>query len=259
MNTTIIGLLILAGVAVLAAGAYIAQTIEKNREARRMQIRELRSKSRRASNMAAGIPAAFLPDNLRQFLISYALTQNYSILELEGDAAARTAIQELNQLQQAEHQHQLDQAKPVFNDINAAKRCSVALKDLANFLVSLYKQGALEKSNAQKLVNQSKMMYLLSGAEVDLLNADQFAQQGNPKAALQYCIRAKTRLKPFADQGQIPQRRRYIDLCLQKFKQQAGATQAAANKGQPADQVAKEWAEFEENAQEDWKKKQDYE
>lgn len=262
MQPATIGILILAAVGVLAAGAYILQQIEANRRERLRQLTELRDKTKRAQGFIDDISSVYLSTEIREFLLTYLQSHYTALLKLSPrEPGIRDALRHIGELQQEEYNHQLDQPKPFFKDVITAKRGTETMKDMVNFFIEIHNDGTLDKAPAKNFVDQGKLAYMLIMTETLMIGANNIAKQGNPRQALTRYQQCKEKLKPFVDQDMLPLRRLYIDDRIKYLKEKIQATQQlVAEVQQGKDNLAKEWEDFEaEQKGNDEHIRQDYE
>ncbi|MEH6812605.1 MAG: hypothetical protein V7677_08750 [Motiliproteus sp.] len=257
MSGGIIATLILTGVGCLALIAYVAQSVENAKQERRRKVLALQERTRVCWNLVTELPSAYLPAELRQFLLAYLTGRHQDILSIDpGNNNSKSQLSNIKELQSQEYSSTLDTPEPVLTDLITAKNTAARIKDMVNFFVGIHKDGSLEKRTAQQYINQGKALYVVIKTDVSQLAARQVEATNNPKLALVHYNTCRTRLEPFANKGQMPLRIKFLDERIKKLKALANDQEKEEQTIKEEEQLKEEWNEFSKDS--DWKIKHEY-
>ncbi|MCW8887238.1 MAG: hypothetical protein OQK12_18595 [Motiliproteus sp.] len=259
MSAGIIATLILVGVGVLVAIAYVSQSIENAKQERRRQILALQDRTRTGWNLITELPPTYLPTSLRQFLLQYLTARYQDILSIDPKHSGATSqLKNINELNEQPYSSDLDTPEPIFGDLLTAKNAAGRIKDLVNYFAELHKDGALDKAQAQQYINQGKALYAVIKADIGQLTARQVEASDNAKLALAHYNNCRKNLEPFNSKGQMQQRIKFLDERIQALKAKAQEQEKAEQEAKEQEKLKDEWNEF-DKGDEDWKIKHEYE
>ncbi len=261
MNPILFGALVIGVMSIAVLAAYISNTLEQNRKLKQRMLDDLSTNVNEADNYLYNIPPCYLPTEIRQFLMEFLEVQYRSLLSVDPkNSTFKDSINNLQTLKTEPYTHNPDPKGLVFSDVITARNSAERVRDMTNFLVRLHNQGLVNKEDAKKLVNQSKVMYLLSKTETDLIAAKHIAKQGKPKVALLRYAECTERLKIFEAKNQLPNRRRLLDRCIDETNEQIQATLARISDTAPELKEQGKWDDFDTNKEgnADWQVKQSY-
>ncbi|GGO79969.1 hypothetical protein GCM10011348_15600 [Marinobacterium nitratireducens] len=186
MSPTETGLLILAGVLALAVAAYVAQQIENQRQARRLQLMALRENIRRASYLLESLPPQFQTSEIRQVIGATINSFWDRLLKLENKAE--------NRAQQEAFKQQLAQPLPatpfpagsltLMPDRDSARRARAQLRELGQFIKQQHDRGELSAQAASLTIRQVKSGYHRVTVDLSILDAIEIETGRGPQVAV---------------------------------------------------------------------------
>ncbi|MEH6652312.1 MAG: hypothetical protein V7707_20005 [Motiliproteus sp.] len=258
MSPAVIVTLIIVGVVVMVGAAFIAQSVENARKARQRKISIFNERSHKLSSMLTDIPTDYLTADLHQFLVRLIKQNCTAILALEArHTYANQQLKQIEQLNQQPHSGDLDSLKAPFNDVITGQGIRVRIKDLVNMIVAMNKDGTLDKATAVKYVNQGKTVFQLISVDITLISA-RTAEQGdkNIKAAAVHYSSCLKKLTAVNSNNQFNKRIAHVKRHLQQAQEKIKALSSQAAQTDSNDD---EWDKYDNNNDNDWQIKQDYE
>lgn len=257
MSTGLIVTLIMIGILVMVCAAIIAQSVENARKQRQLQITVLQQRTRHLSRALNDIPNPYMTVALRAFIIAL-LRKSYSaILALDAKkSAAKTQLQQLEELSKQVFTNELDSLKPPFDDLATGQEIRNRIKNLVNIIVEMNKDGALDKPSAVKYVNQGKALFELISVDIILIGVHEAEKNDtNLKVALASYSNCLRQLLKINTQSEFPRRISHLQAKVQQLegrikiqREQAAALVAAEQR-----------EEHDFDPDKDWKMKHDYE
>ena len=205
MSPTQIGILILVGIAILLITAYIAQTLEMQRRARRMRLLALKDQIRRAEHLLSSLPAFYVTPAIRAALIQYMRWRWQQVMELDRSPSCAQELERLKQL--ASEQFEPGQYPPgaltYTQDRDSARHTRALLRELARFLADLQKADLFTRPALLDMVRQIKQGYTRLTIELEIMDAQQTEAISGPQVALHAYRNALSRLLRFEEAHQI--------------------------------------------------------
>ncbi|WP_027854220.1 hypothetical protein [Marinobacterium litorale] len=241
MTPTETGMLILGGVAVLAITAYIVQSIESQRRARRMRLLALKDQIRRADHLLASLPSFYVTPDMRNLLIRYMEKRWRLVMELDANPVHGRELERLNGIAaQPFDPGQYPQGSLTHSDTrDNARRNRALIRELAQFITDLQKQNQVNKNTAQEMIRHLKQSYTRLTIELELMDAQQTEEVAGPQVALHSYKSALTRLQGFNNAYQIDAQifalTRKIEQCekiAEEIRQQQEAEQKARDQAE---------------------------
>lgn len=260
MSPGLIVTLIVVGILVMVGAAVIAQSVENTRKERRRQITIINERIRHLSGIINDIPNNYMTSDLRQFVASLLRKNCITLLALDAShSGAKSQLQQLDALSKQTFTNELDSLKAPFDDPVSGQDIRSRIKNLVNIIVTLNKEGALEKSTAVKYVNQGKIMFELISVDITLIGARNAEKDDSTlKSALINYSSCLKKLMKINTQAQFTQRIAHLQAKSQqlqekiKLQTEQTATLATAESSEQSKRGGLD-------QDEDWKIKQDYE
>lgn len=205
MSPTQIGILILVGIAVLLVTAYIAQTLEMQRRARRMRLLALKDQIRRADHLLSTLPSFYVTADIRAALIKYMKWRWQQVMELDRSPSSATELERLNQLagERFEPGQYPVGALTFSQDRETARRARALLRELARFMADQQKLELFSRNALLEMIRQIKQGYTRLTIELEIMDAQQTESISGPQVALHGYRSALNRLLRFDDAHQI--------------------------------------------------------
>lgn len=173
MGPTEVGLLIVAGVAIMAAFAYIAQSIENARRERQLKLMELRSEIRHAHHLLTSFPQLFLTTDIQQLLIRYLLHKSEVMLELEETPENQTQLDKVKAMHKTSIEPVLhpEGSLTAFPDMGSAAQAQGLLLEFLKFLMSAEKKGDISKSIREGFEKRARQAHKRIACELEIFEA----------------------------------------------------------------------------------------
>ncbi len=256
MGSSFIAIAIMCGVAVLAVAAYIAQNMENARQERRRKTLQILQRVKKADDILSTLPAAYLPADIRQFLLQFLQRRYQEVLQVDPkNADARQHIEQLGTQLSQDYKSSPDSPEPALKNPIALKQTAQSLKDMVNFFVGLHNENAIDTTLAKRFINKGKTLFAIVKLDRMQLTAQQTEAKGSERAALVQYSQCRKRMEPFVKQNILPQRAKFLDEKISTLNNRVAAM-ADAQPSKPTT-ANKEWDQL--GSEDDWKIKQEYE
>jgi len=258
MSPGMIVTLIIMGIVVMVGAALIAQSVENARKERLRLISIINERIRHLTAIIHDTPNHYMLPELRQFITSLLQKNCSAILAIEANhAAAKAQLQQLKEFSQQTFPNELESLQPPFQDLVTGQNIRKRIKDLVNLIVTMNKEGELDKATAVKFINQGKMMFELISIDIALISARSSEQ--NEKTLKVALINYKSCLKNLIKmntKSQFNHRINHLTAKTQQLQKQVDSQMAQAAALSAA---APEHSKQGSLDTDDWRIKQDYE
>ena len=170
MGPTEIGLMILAGVGILATFAYIAQHIENTRRERQLRLMQLRFDIRRASHLLSSFPDLFLTTEIKKLLLHYLQQKWENIVALENNQENQTQLDRIKQRfqEKVEPIPHPEGSLTAFPDANSAHQAQGVLREFNKFLSDVEKKGEISKKIRLNFESRIKRAYSRASYDMEI-------------------------------------------------------------------------------------------
>lgn len=223
MSPTQISILILGGILLLAATAYITQLLETQRRERKMRLLNLKDQIRRADHLLGALPNFHVSAEIRMVLIKYMRHRWQQIMTLERNPGHEKELARLQQLaeQPFDPGHYPAGSLTSMLDRDTTRRTRALLRELAQFLGGLQNQNLFSKNELILMIQQIKESYTRLTVELEILDTQETEKVAGPQAALHGYRNALTRLQRFGNARQIDTQINALALKLAQCEQVA--------------------------------------
>lgn len=173
MGPTEIGLLIVAGVTLMAAIAYIAQSVEDARRERQLKLMNLRYEIRRANHLLTSFPQLFLTTDIQQLLIRYLQHKWEMMVELEEKPENQAQLDKVKAMHKASIDTFLhpEGSLTAFPDMGAAAQAQGLLLEFLKFLLDAEKKGDISKTIRESFEKRARQAHSRIACELEIFEA----------------------------------------------------------------------------------------
>lgn len=188
MSPTQTGILILVGVALLAAVAFIAQSIENRKRAISLYLMQMKTSCRRAEHLLKNFPPIFLTPDIRNLLLKY-LEQKYGqIIELEPESKCIPMLEEVKSQMDTPHEPtpHPEGSITLFKDSDSQLIARAILREFLKFIHEIKNSGELNASNAKFYLNEASRCHARLEYDLELMKARELELTRGANVAIYY-------------------------------------------------------------------------
>ncbi|QLC74589.1 hypothetical protein LPB260_13390 [Pseudomonas sp. LPB0260] len=252
MSPLVITLLIVGGIFILIAIAYINHMVEQSKLKKARLKADLNDRLRRCADLSESMPGQLMTPQLKLLLSRLQLHFSEHLLALDKSAASRTRVDELRQLVAlGESITVRNPPQPVLNEAKA-KEVRFQLENLHGQITRCAKEGVLNSNEGKHWLNEVR--HMLAQLHIEFFNnlGQQALQQNHPGQARLAFERGVQYLRKQTDPG------RYQAQLKQLENQLARANAMVLETVKPASDETSELTQGLEELDDDWKKKNIY-
>ncbi|MCV6590979.1 MAG: hypothetical protein OIF57_18450 [Marinobacterium sp.] len=226
MTPTQIGLIIIVGVVLLAAIAYIAQNIENARKERQLKLMELRFEIRHANHLLSSFPAQFMTTDIQQLLLRYLQAKWEKIIELEESEDHRQQLERLKERSKEAITPFLhpEGVLTAFDSAGNASQAQGILREFMKFLVESERKGDISKQLQLSFESRLKRAYQRTVCELEIFEGLAIeAMSGSTSALpkLRNCFYTLDNLnRDHSLDRQVYEVRTYVDQLIEQKKKE---------------------------------------
>jgi hypothetical protein len=260
MSTSLIIVLVVAGLLLMVGTAYSIQIMEKNKQEKRRLMFSLRERADNFKTMLESFPQGFLTPDLQVLMCKCLL----DILEqlVQVDSSNRSSHnQSISQVTTHLEQLKTNPGSGGYQSLNDPKHIQQVQKMLGNvynFIVKLRQSNSINEAQANSYATQIRRLTTLSALDAFRIAGQSAIKDNKPRLALHYQTMSIDKMKKENTDGFFSERIAAYEAQLVELNKAIEQSEQVAK--QSAIKSNDEWNKFEEQSQqqEQWKKKAIY-
>lgn len=244
--------------------AFFTQTLEKKKKQHQRLVNALKVRSKDFSHMAEGFPPNFLPKELNVLIMRSLVDVLDQLVRLEPSEPqyAENLQQYKLKLQEAQTSSKTAPREKIQNPAQIAE-VKQLLGALNNFLGIMLKRGTINSKEHVAYEEQIKLVIIEMNIDAHIINAKQAAGIGKAKLAIHYYSLAKKLMLKGNEQKDFRAQIMEINEKIAGLQSQLASEEAEqavqiSEATQPDKETEQAWEEFDNDEDEDWKKKSIY-